>query len=70
MSNYLIGKINRSGILYIRRGNGIKNQCCCYILNSKCGDHCPLFGEPVYHSENVKLKICQTTLIFKNFADE
>lgn len=73
MSGYLVGKISISGILSIKRLNKIKEQYCCYDKDSKCSDRCPLFGEPVYGDINggdIKLKLCQTTLVFKSFADE
>lgn len=48
-------KITRSGFLEIKRNQEFKPQYCCYrqaiktiedTVYRKCGDWCPLFGEP------------------------
>ena len=59
------GRINKEGILEIKRGNKFKMQACPYTVNqlsegmsikmktNRCGHWCPLFGEP---EDNVIMK--------------
>lgn len=67
-------KITRKGFLEIKRNNEFKPQFCCRQKitgtdDIKCGDWCPLFGEPVdvmskdrKRIERQTLSLCQTTL--------
>jgi len=68
--NYLNGKIDSDGYLYILRGKQYKQQYCRY--SGICGDWCPQFGEPVIKNKvTIHLKICQNRILeFSNFEDE
>lgn len=85
------GRIDICGNLYIERAV-TKAQFCPVHDNDldgrlyKCGDWCPLFGEPYPHTERANptngldrrmvetgqtvLMLCQTALIFDEFTDE
>ena len=74
-----LGCIDSSGVLLIERiPNDLQKQYCPFHPEREiCGDHCPLFGEPVRTSITLRhskiefeLTICQNrTLYFKNFKD-
>lgn len=68
------GKIDKSGSLQIHRASRMRSQICphSHFRGVKCGDWCPLFGEPFNpNSEfNTKLILCNTTLYFSEFVDE
>lgn len=76
----LKGQITEEGILQIFRGKEFKFQWCMFDTQGpvKCGDHCPLFGEPsLSHTEvrveelkhHVTLSICGKVLDFEDFDD-
>ena len=54
-------KITKEGILLIRRGTKLKEQCCPYDKD-KCSDWCPLFGEPEWTGDNPTLDLCDKIL--------
>jgi hypothetical protein len=71
------GKIDKNGWLTIERSGTERPQLCpvaAYnpdIDFSRCGDWCPLFGEPIYLDMNITaLEICRTRLVFDEFTDE
>lgn len=88
------GRINQYGNLYIERVRGENAQICPFHDHDnvfygrfyRCGDWCPLFGEPYPHTERANptngldrrmvetgqtvLMLCQTALIFDEFTDE
>ena len=79
------GRIDICGNLYIERAV-MKAQFCPVQRLYKCGDWCPLFGEPYPHTERANptngldrrmvetghtaLSLCHKTLIFDEFTDE
>lgn len=65
----MIGVIDYTGGLYIKRRSKYQRQNCPY-KRMQCSDACPLFGEPIYHSKTVELKLCHATLIFETFKDD
>lgn len=88
------GRINKYGNLCIERAGIEKAQVCPFLDHDnifddrfyRCGDWCPLFGEPYPHTERANrtngldrrmvatgktvLTLCQTALIFDEFTDE
>lgn len=73
------GKINERGILEIERAGTYKEMYCPYDTEgTRCGDWCPLFGEPLVDrrvSEHAEififgLDLCKRTLYFANFEDK
>lgn len=76
------GKIDKHGFLYIERNNQYKEQeCPTQEEVTRCGDWCPLFGEPdlipkLIKSESIpeflknSLNLCHKTLYFDHFTDE
>ncbi len=88
------GRINQYGNLYIERVRGENAQICPFHDHDnvfygrfyRCGDWCPLFGEPYPHTERrnhfnaldlsteltgkTALSLCHKTLIFDEFTDE
>jgi len=74
------GKIEKSGCLQIERAGKLKDQDCPFNSEAvRCGDHCPLFGEPEQYLDGTNgrehtgwsLKICQDReLRFETFTDE
>ena len=84
------GRINKYGNLYIERAGIEKAQVCPFLdhdnIFDRCGDWCPLFGEPYPHTERANptngldrrmvetghtaLSLCHKTLIFDEFAFE
>lgn len=67
-------KINENGNLCLLRGSEEKPQACPdQVDGSPCGDWCPKFKEPVYHSDDtVDVKLCTLTLSSakQDFVDE
>lgn len=68
-------KINQQGYLEIERSIVSRKQWCPYSSgNIQCGDHCPLFHEPVGTKGEgyISLELCQTmyTIPFAEFSDE
>lgn len=64
------GKITNEGRLYILRGDRYKAQHCPHSFN-RCGDWCPLFGEPVERPLiYTTLDLCRKKLSFDGFKDE
>ena len=69
--NIDFGRLDETGKLQIMRGKEWKSQVCMHYPG-KCGDHCPLFGEPYKDSVvgATILRICsQRALWFQNFND-
>ena len=67
----LNGRMNEEGDLYIQRAGEYKHQVCPFSSLVKCGDSCPLFGEPRKdHRFSTSLQICKLTLHFDNFEDK
>lgn len=73
------GKIDSAGQLIIQRNGIEKPQYCPYReCGNRCGDWCPLFGEPELnlghfpsiHLNERSLRLCHTTLTFTEFTDE
>jgi hypothetical protein len=75
------GKLNVRGWLYVSRKGLMTGQYCPFSAggdDSKCGDWCPLFGEPrstgVHnnhtHEEYYTLEVCKRILEFDSFTDE
>ena len=66
-------KIDKDGWLWIRRA-GMLNKQFCPMSNTdvKCGDWCPLFGEPEVVAEGVVvIEICQEKILRSEcFTDE
>ena len=54
-------KIDKDGILWIKRGKKFKAQRCRHD-GIFCGDACPLFGEPEWTGDNPTLDICNKIL--------
>ena len=42
----MVGKIDKSGYLFIERGGCFERQYCPNTRKEPCGHSCPLFGEP------------------------
>ena len=63
-------KISKKGFLLIKRGGiAYKDQLCCRKIQTetsvvKCGDWCPLFGEPANTTD--KRKMVQQTITLCN----
>ena len=74
----LSGKIDKDGILHIKRGMEDKKMRCAQsnLCHFKyCNDECPMFCTPLYPPNNkyddcVTLKICLAILVFSTFYDE
>ena len=67
------GKIDQSGVLYIARAGRLVEQICPYGEFKNCSHHCPLFGEPFWHSRfnAPALSLCgKLVIIFDCFVDE
>ena len=69
------GKINIGGFLEILRGDGMEKQYCPFRHTvSRCGDWCPLFGEPReaanLSTANYHVDLCRKGLFFTEFTDE
>jgi hypothetical protein len=70
------GKIDENGWLWIERAGEMKAQeCPCAPESSRCGDWCPLFGEPYRYTLEkgtpaTAIDICQAVLVFEEFEDE
>jgi hypothetical protein len=83
------GEIDIYGDLYIIRGGERKEASCPYHRidsngdRAQCGDHCALFGEPVWYMKRdqcgnrtdireggATLKLCKIELRFDEFNDE
>ncbi len=68
-------KINEDGFLQILRGAEYKYQYCPYGEASfRCGDWCPLFGQPedlgARDNDFLSLTLCQTVLTPEEIKDE
>ena len=67
----MIGEINMSGELMIKRYKHIRLAACPYSM-PVCNDKCPLFGEPMPVGKTGKetdLEICKKILKFTEFTD-
>ena len=75
------GKLEEGGYFLIKRRGEWRDMMCAFAMPDsddnypECGDHCPLFGEPIRalcsESHSFTLDICQgRTLRFDEFADE
>lgn len=68
------GKINKLGCLEIDRKIKFVEQYCPVSQNDvRCGDWCPLFGEPEYEDDATVLVICQNKVLLfekETFLDE
>jgi hypothetical protein len=74
MSWDLKGRIDKEGLLWIRRNEREKEQLCPFG-GRLCGDHCPQFGEPEPVPSIAKsaagLRICHGhNLFFRDLRDE
>lgn len=57
-------KIDNNGYLDIKRGNKWRQQYCMQQQKEvPCGDHCPLFGEPMEMGGHYSIQLCNVTLI-------
>lgn len=67
-------RIDHKGILGIERGCVIKEQICPFDGLNRCGDFCPLFGEPTDESGNGDgvdtIRICQGRVLTGEIVDE
>jgi len=68
-------KIDKDGILWLRRGSDLKKQFCLRMAACLCGDYCSGFGEPkvdVVDDGDICLTICTRRLFCKpeEFLDE
>ena len=72
-------KINKEGLLMIKRRGTFVRQCCPRDPDgAKCGDWCPLFGEPETRAyarainDHISLSICGAhfDVLKKTFIDE
>ena len=72
-------KIEKKGFLWLRRAEEWREQYCPFATAGyfRCGDWCPLFGEPSFYNEGedktVYIEICNGgTLgcLAKDFVDE
>ena len=70
----LVGKIDKSGVLYIQRGNKLMEQFCPYSglgQQHNCSHLCPRFGEPIRQKRRTLLSLCgQFAIVFDKFKDE
>ena len=68
----MIGKINKSGSLIIKRGNDWVMQYCLHRRNCFCGLECPAFRSPVLKGTSHSLQLCKEVgvLQFDTFSDE
>ena len=74
------GKIDEKGNLYIvRTTDEVFTQTCCIETMfrtdvegkpSHCGEHCPMFGEPIIQEGCFKLELCKKTISFNKFTDD
>lgn len=68
----VVGKIDRSGVLYIARAGRLVEQICPHG-GQNCSHHCPLFGEPFWHEQfdRVGISLCGRVIVmFDGFVDE
>ena len=65
------GEIAKNGCLLILRDKIMAEQFCPFSqAECKCGDCCPMFGEPVYSDGKVYLALGnRNDLIFEEFED-
>ena len=81
------GIINEGGILKIKRGGKMATQMCPFAEGeARCGDWCPLFGNPIiskwigspdpdmkdreWNPKHWYLQICHTLLYFDELVDQ
>ena len=65
------GKLNSTGVLQIGRAGTLRSMFCPFT-SEKCGDWCPLFGEPlpIEGTYGAIIELCHTTLQLEEFTDE
>lgn len=78
----MIGKIDKHGVLWIKRGHEyVETECIDKCFNEVCSHECSHFGEPEkdlmewMDSEGnkhfmTKLELCEKNLFFREFTDE
>ena len=56
--------ISENGRLLLYRARKLKRQWCPEIEYERCGDHCPLFNEPIFDMGEgvVGIEICRDSL--------
>lgn len=74
------GRIDKNGILLIKRGSEYKAQACPFSTEHYCGQRCALFGEPEETKQPkipasscnpvASLSLCKKKLYFDVFIDE
>lgn len=70
------GKIDTEGMLSIERKDKTKRQWCPYDSSeytSRCGDYCPLFGEPylcVDVTGKIAIQLCRRRILFDELEDQ
>ena len=71
------GKISKTGLLRIERGTKEQHQQCPYQQDDvRCGDWCPLFGEPSVieitdgKPSSTALELCRRILYFRTLIDD
>jgi hypothetical protein len=67
----LKGILNENGCIDIERAGKLKSQYCPEQHNteSKCGDWCPLFGEPYQNGQYITVRLCIGSLNFSQLDD-
>ena len=64
-------KINLHGMLEIKRTGEYITQFCPFKECNNCGDHCPLFGEPIFTLDhNSELELCQGKILKGKINDK
>ena len=67
------GRIDKHGVLYIKRGSVEVRQSCCEREGKPCSHWCPQFGEPeeTNYKSAISIEICQKrVLVFEELIDE
>jgi hypothetical protein len=62
-------KIDKDGALWIERAGKWKDQSCPHRFYS-CGDHCPLFSEPMREEGYAAIDICDHHRLEGEITDE